>query len=188
MYRPSLSPGNRQSGSAPGAVGWNWLVLPAHAGPFLVELDQREQPGRQAVRAANGGQGNASGATENHVIAAFVNDNPTNSYLTVLLARSLLPLSRSDGAESTIRLNLSDGNWHTMEVLFGPESSPGAGNGTYQAWVDGTDRQIRDVLWLASGNKPGWPYLIFDPVYGGTKSSPPSTMYWDVDQIYVSTR
>ena len=24
---------------------------------------------------------------------------------------------------------------------------------------------------------------MFDPVYGGTKSSPPYTMYWDLDQL-----
>ena len=42
------------------------------------------------------------------------------------------------------RANLTDGNAHVVEVLFGPESTPGAGNGTYQAWVDGV--QIAERL------------------------------------------
>ncbi len=135
-------------------------------------------------------EGAVAGPHENHVISAFVNDNPANSYLTVLLQG---PYSNfRDLMEQPIdnrAANLSDGNWHTMEVLFGPESSPGAGNGSYQAWVDGTQiAKYSDVLWLASGNKPGWPYLLFDPVYGGMKSSPPSTMYWDFNALYVSTR
>ena len=53
--------------------------------------------------------------------------------------------------------NLSDGSWHTMEVLFGPESSPGAGNGTYLGWVDGNQiASYNNVLWLAPGNNVGW--------------------------------
>ena len=84
---------------------------------------------------------------------------------------------------------LSDGNWHTVEVLLTPESSPCAGNGTYVAWVDGTSvGTFTGIQWLAAGNRVGYPFLIFDPVYGGTVSSAPYAMYWDFDQLYVSTK
>ena len=134
--------------------------------------------------------GSGTGPNENDVIGGWTGTAPTTSYLTVLLQgpngnyRDL-----TEQPSGNPRANLSDGNWHVMEVLFGPESSPGAGNGTYVAWVDGNQiASYNNVLWLAPGNNVGWPYLMFDPVYGGTKSSPPYTMYWDVDQIYVSTR
>ena len=136
------------------------------------------------------GQGDASGPTENDVIGGWVSGAPTASYLSVLLQGPYSKYRDLDAEPATdAQANLSNGNWHTMEVLFAPESSPGAGNGGYQAWVDGVQiAKYTDVQWLASGNKPGWPYLMFDPVYGGMQSSPPYTMYWDVDQIYVSTR
>jgi hypothetical protein len=85
--------------------------------------------------------------------------------------------------------NLQTGTWHTMEVLFTPESSPGAGNGTYTGWVDGTEiAHYTSVQWLAAGNVAGWPYLMFDPTYGGGTNSPAATMYWDFDQLFVSTK
>jgi hypothetical protein len=134
--------------------------------------------------------GSGAGPNENHVIAGFTDTDPTKSYLSILLQgpnsnfRDLRELPQDNP-----RANLSDGNWHVMEVLFGPESTPGAGNGTYQGWVDGAQvASYNNVLWLAPGNNVGWPYLMFDPVYGGAKSAPPYAMYWDVDQIYVSTR
>jgi Bacterial Ig-like domain (group 2) len=134
--------------------------------------------------------GSGEGPTENPVIGGFVNAGPTESYLTTLL-QGPNGHFRDLFAEPTpnAQANLSDGNWHTMEVLFGPESSPGAGNGTYKAWVDGVQVASDDnVLWLAPGNRVGWPYLLFQPVYGGVQSRPPSTMYWDFDELYVSTR
>jgi hypothetical protein len=134
--------------------------------------------------------GAISGAKENHVVAGFITNNPATNYLTVLLqgpynqSRDLFEQPMGNPAA-----NLTDGNWHMMEVLFGPESSPGAGNGSYKAWVDGTQvASYTNVQWLAPGNMVGWPYLLFDPVYGGAKSSPPTTMYWDFDDLYVSTR
>jgi uncharacterized protein YjdB len=134
--------------------------------------------------------GNPSGPDENHVISGFVNAGPTQSFLTILLQgpnghfRDLFAQPTTNP-----RANLSDGNWHLMEVLFGPESTPGAGNGTYVAWVDGVQiASYNNVLWLAPGNNIGWPYLLFQPIYGGVQSSPPYTMYWDLDQLYVSTR
>ncbi len=132
--------------------------------------------------------GSPTGPDENHVISAFASGAPTNGYLGVLLQgpdnhfRDLTEESAGMG-------NLSDGNWHTVEVLFSPESSPGAGNGSYQGWVDGKEvANYRNVQWLAAGNRAGWPYLMFDPVYGGTKSAPAHTMYWDVNNIFVATR
>ena len=134
--------------------------------------------------------GSGQAANENDVIEGYINGDPTKNYLT-------LALQGPNGHFGNVysqpianpRANLTDGNAHVVEVLFGPESTPGAGNGTYQAWVDGVQiASYNNVLWLAAGNNVGWPYLMFDPVYGGTKSSPPYTMYWDLDQLYVSTQ
>jgi len=135
--------------------------------------------------------GSGQGPNENHVIGAhdFASQS-THAFLYVLLQgpnghfRNLYEQARYSAAA-----NLNDGRWHLIEVLFAPESTPGAGNGAYTGWVDG--RQIAhytDVLWLAPGNEPGWPYLLFDPTYGGGRHSPAQSMYWDLDELYVSTR
>ena len=135
--------------------------------------------------------GSGSGPNENDVVEAYVNGDPTKSYLTLALQGPnghVGNLYEQPMANPKANL-LTDGNWHVMEVLFGPESSPGAGNGSYSAWVDGVQiASYSTVQWLAAGNKAGWPYLMFDPVYGGTNSKPPYTMYWDFDALYVSTR
>jgi trimeric autotransporter adhesin len=87
---------------------------------------------------------------------------------------------------------ITGGAWHTMELLYGPESTSGAGNGTYQAWVDGVQvANYSNVNWLAAGETPGWHELLFDPCYGGGTSNPPSSspnIYWDFDQLYISTK
>lgn len=132
--------------------------------------------------------GDGSGATENHNISAhgpttkaflFVGLQGPNGHFGNLTEQ---PANTSDA-------DLAGGSWHTMEVLFTPESKPGAGNGSYTAWVDGTQiAHYTSVQWLASGNEAGWPFLMFDPTYGGGTNSPSSTMYWDFDQLYVSTK
>jgi hypothetical protein len=191
MYRSNLiaggSPVRFGVSLASAGTGWYYQRMQVR---FSSNWTNANNPMVKLCEPQTEDEGAVAGPHENHVISAFVNDNPANSYLTVLLQgpnshyRDLMEQPIDNRAA-----NLSDGNWHTMEVLFGPESTPGAGNGSYQAWVDGTQiAKYSDVLWLASGNKPGWPYLLFDPVYGGTKSSPPSTMYWDFNALYVSTR
>jgi hypothetical protein len=136
-------------------------------------------------------QGSVSGGNENHVIS--MSDFLTNSrhaFLNGFLqgpygqARNLFEQPLYSSAA-----DLNDGQWHTVEILFAPESSPGSGNGQYTAWVDGTQiARYTNVQFLASGNRSGWPYLMFDPTYGGGNHSPSSTMYWDMDDLYVSTR
>jgi len=135
--------------------------------------------------------GSGQGANENHVISMHdFERRSTHAWLMVLLqgpnaqARNLLEQPAFNPAA-----DLNDGAWHTMEVLFTPESSPGAGDGSYTGWVDGTQiAHYANVQWLARGNKAGWPYLMFDPTYGGGTHSPGADMYWDVDELYVSTK
>jgi uncharacterized protein YjdB len=128
---------------------------------------------------------------ENHVIGTqdFLTES-THAWLYVLLqgpdgqSRDLFEQPHYVAAA-----NLAGGAWHTIELLFTPESTPGAGNGTYTGWVDGTQiAHYTNVQWLAAGNQIGWPYLMFDPTYGGGTHSPATTMYWDFDQLYVSTK
>ncbi len=190
-YRPNLRPGNSPVrfgfGIPSSGSGWYYQRMQVR---FSSNWTNGNNPLVKLCEPRTMQSGSPAGPDENHVISAFVNDNPRNSYLTVLLQgpnsrfRDLLEQPIDNGAA-----NLSDGNWHTVEVLFGPESSPGAGNGSYTGWVDGREvANYHNVQWLASGNRAGWPYLMFDPVYGGTKSAPPTTMYWDVNNIVVATR
>ena len=41
-----------------------------------------------------------------------------------------------------------------------------------------------------SGEAMGWKFLMFDPTYGGDSGNdhPPTTIYWDLDELYVSTK
>jgi hypothetical protein len=136
-------------------------------------------------------QGSGQGPNENHVIGAHdFETQSVNAFLYVLLQgpnghfADLFEQPKYSPAA-----NLKGGAWHLIEVLFTPESTPGAGDGTYTGWVDGTQiANYTNVLWLAAGNQVGWPYLMFDPTYGGGTNSPAQSMYWDFDQLYVSTR
>jgi hypothetical protein len=134
--------------------------------------------------------GSGRGAEENHVVTVVPISSPQQAFLQLTLQgpnghfANLGPQPAGNRAA-----NLGDGVWHLIEVLFTPESSPGAGDGAYQAWVDGTQvANYAKVLWLAPGNPVGWPYLLFDPTYGGGRHNPPYPVYWEFDQLYVSTR
>jgi hypothetical protein len=135
--------------------------------------------------------GPTTGASENDVISmSDFETNSTHAWLMAFLqgpngqARNLFEQPQYNPAA-----NLNDGQWRTVEVLFTPESSPGAGNGTYTGWVDGVQiAHYTNVQWLTRGNKAGWPYLLFDPTYGGGNHHPVATMYWDMDALYVSTK
>jgi hypothetical protein len=136
-------------------------------------------------------QGSGQGPNENHVIGAHdFETNSVNAFFYVLLQgpnghfEDLFEQPQYSPAS-----NLKGGGWHLIEVLFTPESTPGAGNGSYTGWVDGVQiANYTNVLWLAAGNQVGWPYLMFDPTYGGGSHNPAQSMYWDFDQLYVSTR
>jgi hypothetical protein len=86
---------------------------------------------------------------------------------------------------------LTDGSWHTDERIFVAESTAGAGDGQYYAYLDGSlVAKFTDVLWLAPGGTWGVHYFLVDPEFGG---APPTTHplpgdFWDFDQLYVSTK
>ncbi len=83
------------------------------------------------------------------------------------------------------------GSWHTMEASFQPESSAGTKNAVITFWVDGVQvNQSGGLHLFLSGERMGWNFLMFDPTYGGDASSdhPPASIYWDIDQLYVSTK
>ena len=109
----------------------------------------------------------------------------------------LITGTQGPGADHNLMPNvgagvITGGAWHTIELLYGPESKSGAGNGTYQAWVDGTQvTNMSNVNWLAAGETPGWHELLFDPCYGGGNAHPPSSspgIYWDFNQLYIATK
>jgi uncharacterized protein YjdB len=90
------------------------------------------------------------------------------------------------------------GSWHTVEYYMQPESPAGAGNGQLTIWVDGTQvfqtggagTPPGGMHFFQSGETMGWNYLQFDPTYGGDSANdhPPYDIYWDLDQLYVSTK
>jgi hypothetical protein len=136
-------------------------------------------------------EGSGQGPNQNHVIGVHdFQTYSTNAYFYVLLQGPNGHFQNlHEQPDYSAASNLAGGAWHLIEVLFTPESIPGAGDGTYTGWVDGVQvAHWTSVLWLASGNKVGWPFLMFDPTYGGGRHSPPQAMYWDFDQLYVSTR
>ena len=78
-----------------------------------------------------------------------------------------------------------------MEAYFQHESSAGANNGQLTLWVDGTQVfQSSSLHFFESGESMGWNFLMFDPTYGGDKATdhPPESIYWDIDQLYLSTK
>jgi hypothetical protein len=84
------------------------------------------------------------------------------------------------------------GNWHVIEVYAHHESPSGAGNGSLTMWVDGAMiyQSPSNISYFMSGESMGWHYLQFDPTYGGDQPTdhPPYDIYWDIDDLYVSTR
>jgi hypothetical protein len=91
------------------------------------------------------------------------------------------------------------GQWHLMEAYYQPESPAGAPNGQLTLWVDGAQvfqtgsgagSPPGGTHFFLSGESMGWNYIMFDPTYGGDASSdhPPTSIYWDIDQLYVSTK
>jgi uncharacterized protein YjdB len=93
------------------------------------------------------------------------------------------------------------GSWHVIEYYCQPESPAGATNGQLTIWVDGTQvfqtgapgsKGTPDggMRFFEPGESMGYNYLMFDPTYGGDSSNdhPPYLIYWDVDQLYVSTK
>ncbi len=185
-YSPSLAGGN-----SPGQLGTGDFAN-AGTGTLYVRYNSRTSVGFTT----NGNtdiknfephtfQEGASSGEENHILALWA----------VGSSSQLSPLIGLQGpyTASNIHPNpaviVSDGNWHTIEWLLVQDSPAGAGNGTAQVWVDGTQViNTNTVTWLGSGNQRGWKALVCDPTYGGGTASPPTTMYWDFDQLYVSTK
>jgi Bacterial Ig-like domain (group 2) len=185
-YSPSLAGGN-----SPGELGTGDFAN-AGAGTIYVRYQSRTSPGFTT----NGNtdiknfephtfQEGAGNGEENHILALWA----------VGSSSQLSPLIGLQGPYSASNIHpspaviVSDGNWHTIEWLLVQDAPAGSGNGTAKVWVDGTQViNATGVTWLGSGNQSGWKALVCDPTYGGGTASPPSTMFWDFDQLYVSTK
>jgi len=190
-------PTNLSGGYSP--VRWGHGVPSAGTGWYYQRMKVRFSPnwtlsgniGLKFCEPRTQQTGSGQGANENHVISmSDFKTQSTHAWFMVLLqgpngqARNLFEEPQFNPAA-----DLNNGEWRTVEVLFTPESTPGAGNGSYTGWVDGVQvAHYTNVQWLAAGNQIGWPYLLFDPTYGGGPHSPVQTMYWDLDQLYVSTK
>lgn len=134
-------------------------------------------------------QGPVSGPYENHVTGTF--DTSTDQLHSNIATLLQGPNGNfRDIFGTTAAADLTGGAPKMCEWLFGPESTPGKGDGTCKMAVDGV--QVADatgVLWLAPGNLPGWPYWMVDPTYGGAPATvhPPALQWWEIDNLFVST-
>lgn len=149
---------------------------------------------------------NSNNNSENHVIGGRCDNPPAiDQYLQFLLqgpagnARNIPQpaISGSLGTWSGIDPNgqlagPTRGTWHKCELVAVAESTPGNGDGVATGWVDSVQAfTASDVQWLASGDSWGLASLLCDPTYGGGTQNPPSitpSIFWDIDQLYVSTK
>ena len=156
-------------------------------------------------------------STENHVVNLAAYNGLTNGssmYTSMLLQFAngggttgyMVPGSSNGQADlvSYFTSSLANiggsalGSWHQMELYARPESPAGAGNGQLTLWVDG--QQVFQtggagtpgggMHFFLPGEAMGWSFLMFDPTYGGDKATdhPPTSIYWDIDDLYLSTK
>lgn len=94
-----------------------------------------------------------------------------------------------NGAPPTIPV---DGAFHLLELLTQGESTPGAGDGHIDLWIDGTHEfHVEGVQFLAPGDLPGFSFAQWDPTWGGEPNpadGPAQTQYVDFNRLYVSQK
>jgi hypothetical protein len=210
-YTPSLSGGNSPvrfgSGFANSGTGHLYLRWKFRLSPNWT-LSEASGVKLMEPRTVN--------STENHVIELSAyngSQNGTSMWPTFALQFStgssttayFVPGSSNGQANLTTyfastlaNVGLTRGSWHTFEYYCSPESPAGAGNGQLTIWVDGAQvyqsggagTPAGGMHFFQSGEAMGWKYLQFDPTYGGDASSdhPPTDIYWDIDELYASTK
>jgi len=163
---------------------WRVRTVPNWAGPRNGNGVKMCEP--QALN-----QGSGSGAGTNDILMMWPNGGQNDQM------SAMEGLQGPDGHFSDLGVNqgliasLTDGAWHWDERIFVAESSPGAGDGQYLAYYDGTlVASYDDVLWLAPGGTWGINYWTVDPTFGGapTTTHPLAGDFWDFDELYVSTK
>jgi len=84
------------------------------------------------------------------------------------------------------------GTWHTIELLFTPQSSTSTADGGCRIMNDGNECvNATNVQWVQGSDSQNWGYIRFEPTYGGGHNSPPNVtpfLYWDFDELYVSSK
>jgi len=101
-------------------------------------------------------------------------------------------LQSPDGNRNIEYRTLPVGRWVRMEVYL-EMNTPGVANGRAKLWLDGELKiDESDVEWVAripegrTLRDVSWDHLLFDPTYGGGRSSPPEYMYFQIDDWYTS--
>jgi len=101
-------------------------------------------------------------------------------------------LQSPDGNRNIEYRTLPVGRWVRMEVYL-EMNTPGVANGRAKPWLDGELKiDESDVEWVAripegrTLRDVSWDHLLFDPTYGGGRSSPPEYMYFQIDDWYTS--
>lgn len=132
--------------------------------------------------------GSGAGATANPVFAAWASPFGNTKLVAAYLKQG--PNGQfANYVPQTSPFIITDGNWHYVELLATPESSIGAGDGIIDIWVDIVNHfQQTGVQFTTGGMTAGFTNQLYDPVYGGTTSSPPVTMTVDFDDVFIATK
>lgn len=82
--------------------------------------------------------------------------------------------------------NFERGKWHRVEYLF-IANSPGVADGRVQVWIDGVQtHSYTGIQFVGSAGKNRWEWVKWSPVWGGTGGTVASTMYQQMDHLYIS--
>jgi hypothetical protein len=193
LYNPTLEGGNSPvrfgtGVASPGSTTyyqrWHVRTVPNWAGPRNGNGVKMCEP-----RAINGGPG--SGAGTNDILMMWPNGGQYNQMSAMEGLQGPDGHFRDMGVNQGLIASITDGNWHTDERIYVAESTPGAGDGQYYAYLDGVlVAKYTDVLWLAPGDTWGINYWMVDPTFGGAAASthPLAGDFWDFNQLYVSTK
>jgi hypothetical protein len=193
LYGPTLEGGNSPVRFGTGIAGpgsttyyqrWRVRTVPAWAGPRNGNGVKLCEP-----RALDTGSGADAGT--NDILMMWPNGGDDDQMSAMEGLQGPNGHFRDMGVNQGLIASLTDGQWHLDERVYVAESTPGAGDGQYYAYLDSVlVAKYTDVLWLAPGGTWGIDYWMVDPTFGGAPASthPLAGDFWDFDQLYVSTK
>lgn len=146
------------------------------------------------VWAQNGGPG----PQENHIIPITwqSTDPPTNINTTTNIGITWVGGAlQGPGVpfgdlrqNQAVAINIADGNKHVVEYVAVQNNPLSASNGTFKMWCDNIlICSTPNIAFITTGNTPGWPYFMCDPVYGGLSVVASTGGYWQFDNLQVAT-
>jgi hypothetical protein len=193
LYNPSLSGGNSpvrfgHSIGAPGSTTyyqrWRVRTVTNWAGP-------RNGNGVKMCEPQFLNLGPGSGTGTNDILMMWPNGGNDDQMSAMEALQGPNGHFANLGVNQGAIASLTDGSWHVDERIYVAESTAGAGDGQYRAYLDGAlVAQYLNVDWLAEGGTWGVAFWLADPTFGGAAATvhPLAGDFWDFDQLYVSTK